>query len=243
MQPGLPARTDLPPGAIAAAVRDRSIDGWGARGYLLAAIGLADTGRQGHSPDHDRHSKSPRNRRHACFLVPMGHTMTCAASTVASRPATVADLGAIEALQGRAFSPGRFARTAYRVREGTPAVSPYCRVAVADERIIAALRMTAITIGGAGGALLLGPLAVEPEEAGRGHGRRLVGEALEAARGAGLSLVLLVGDMAYYGKLGFQPVPPGRIVMPGPVDPARLLAFELAPGALEAARGVVAGTM
>ncbi len=37
--------------------------------------------------------------------------------------------------------------------------------------------------------------------------------------------------------MGFVPVPPGRIVMPGPVDPRRLLACELAPGALDATRG------
>ena len=54
-------------------------------------------------------------------------------------------------------------------------------------------------------------------------------------------IVLLVGDMPYYGRFGFKPVPPGRIILPGPVDPARLLALELMPSMLEAASGRVEG--
>jgi predicted N-acetyltransferase YhbS len=144
------------------------------------------------------------------------------------------------ALQSRAFGPGRFARTAYRVREGGPGLSPFCRVALLDDRLVAALRMTPIAIGGQAEALLLGPLAVDPEEAGRGYGRRLVAESLEAARAGGIRLVVLVGDMAYYGRFGFEPVPPGQIRLPGPADPARLLAAEVQPGALATFRGLVA---
>jgi predicted N-acetyltransferase YhbS len=51
--------------------------------------------------------------------------------------------------------------------------------------------------------------------------------------------VLLVGDMPYYGRFGFQPVPFGQITLPGPVDPARLLALELIPGSLADAAGQV----
>lgn len=159
---------------------------------------------------------------------------------VVTRRTEPGDLAAVNALQSRAFSPGRFARTAYRVREGAPELSPFCRVAYRGERLIATLRMTPITIGDKAGALLLGPLAVDPEEAGRGYGRRLVAEALDAARSAGIALVLLVGDMAYYGRLGFAPVPPGRLRLPGPVDPARLLAAELTSGALTEFNGYVA---
>jgi predicted N-acetyltransferase YhbS len=166
--------------------------------------------------------------------------MTSDVLAVATRPTVPDDLPAIAALQARAFSPGRFTRTAYRVREGAPDLSPFCRVALIGDRLIAAVRMTPITIGGQSGALLLGPLAVEPELAGRGYARRLVAEALDAARAGGETLVVLVGDMAYYGRLGFVPVPPGQIRLPGPVDPARLLAAELEAGVLEKFRGTVA---
>jgi predicted N-acetyltransferase YhbS len=159
---------------------------------------------------------------------------------VVTRPARPGDLAEIVALQARAFSPGRFARTAYRLREGAPMLTPFCRVAHAGDRLIAAVRMTPITIGGEPGALLLGPLAVDPEWAGRGYARRLVAEVLDTARAAGERLVLLVGDMAYYGRLGFAPVPPGQISLPGPVDPTRLLSAELEAGACTGFRGMVA---
>lgn len=166
--------------------------------------------------------------------------MTSEMPAVVTRPAVPDDFAAIVALQSRAFGPGRFARTAYRVREGAPDVSPYCRVAVTGARLIAAVRMTPITIGGRPDALLLGPLAVDPDEAGRGYGRRLVVESLDAARAGGIALVLLVGDTAYYARLGFGLVPPGQIRLPGPADPARILAAELQPGALAGFRGLVA---
>lgn len=149
------------------------------------------------------------------------------------------DRAAIAALQVRAFSPGRFARTAYRLREGAAPTSPYCRVCVIKGQVIAAVRFTPVMIGGKGGALLLGPLAVDPAFANRGHGRGLVGEAMQAAREDGVQLVVLVGDQPYYDKLGFRRVPPGQIMLPGPVDPARLLAAELAPGALGAFSGLM----
>ena len=168
--------------------------------------------------------------------------MNIEAPVVFTRVTEPQDMPAIIALQSRAFSPGRFVRTAYRVREGAPARSPFCRVAYKGDRLIAALRMTEINVGGRSGALFLGPLAVEPEEAGRGHARRLVAETLDVARDRGIHLVVLVGDMAYYGRLGFGPVPPGRIRLPGPVDPARVLAAELVPGALATFQGAVAAS-
>lgn len=60
---------------------------------------------------------------------------------------------------------------------------------------------------------------------------------LDAARDAGHGLVLLVGDADYYARVGFAPVPRGRVLMPGPVDPDRLLYCELQPGAFDHAQG------
>lgn len=155
------------------------------------------------------------------------------------RPVTPDDLPTIRALHARAFGPGRFARTAYRIREGTDEISRHCRVCIIDGSIAAAVRFTPVEIGGQGGALLLGPLAVEPAFANRGYGRGLVVRALDEAGKDGIALVLLVGDEPYYGKLGFQRVPRGRMALPGPVDYDRLLAVELKPGALAATSGDV----
>jgi predicted N-acetyltransferase YhbS len=155
------------------------------------------------------------------------------------RPASPEDLAAIRDLHARAFGPGRFARTAYRVREGTPEFSPFCRVCRIDGRLAAAVRFTPVLIGGKGGALLLGPLAVEPDFANQGYGRGLVGKALQDARGSGIALVVLVGDEPYYTRLGFKRVPAGQIALPGPANPERILAVELAEGSLAAYSGLV----
>jgi predicted N-acetyltransferase YhbS len=162
--------------------------------------------------------------------------------TISIRSLTAADLPAVSALHALVFGPGRFARMAYRVREGAKAISPFCRGAFApDGTMIAALRLTGIAIGEDKDtrALLLGPLAVAPAYAGLGHGRALIASALDAVKADGVALVLLVGDEPYYGRFGFKPVPPGQIMLPGPVDPRRLLAAELVPGALGLARGLV----
>jgi len=161
---------------------------------------------------------------------------------VTNRPLTPADFPAVSRLHAKVFGPGRFTRTAYRVREGAPALSPYCRVALLGDRLVAAVRFTPINIGRVGGALLLGPLAVDPAFANRGYGRGLVGEAMDAARADGLSLVLLVGDEPYYARLGFVRVPVGQITLPGPVNPTRILAAELVPGALTTFSGMVGAT-
>ena len=62
---------------------------------------------------------------------------------------------------------------------------------------------------------------------------------LDAARAGRHGLVILVGDLPYYRRFGFAPVPPGRLLPPGPVDPARFLWLELRPGALETVSGIV----
>jgi predicted N-acetyltransferase YhbS len=153
---------------------------------------------------------------------------------------TDGDAQMLSELSAQAFGPGRFTRSAYRVREGVSPVGALCLCGFLDERLVGGIRFTSIRIGGEEGAALLGPLVVDPIEKGKGFGRALVEEGLARARAEGFSLVLLVGDMPYYGRFGFQPVPPGQITLPGPVEPARLLALEFIPGAL-AATGQVKG--
>ena len=147
-------------------------------------------------------------------------------------PVSPSDLPAISALHARVIGPGRFARTAYRVREGTPPISDSCLLARNAGQLIAAVRMTPLAIGGTPGAMLLGPLAVDTAFSNKGVGASLMAAAADKARNNGHRLILLVGNLSYYGRHGYQAVNPGQITMPGPVDPARLLAFELQPDAL-----------
>jgi predicted N-acetyltransferase YhbS len=154
---------------------------------------------------------------------------------------TEADAPILSELAADAFGPGRFARSAYRVREGVAPVASLCLTGWLGERLVGGIRFTAIRIGAGENASLLGPLVVDPAMKGNGYGKALAEEGLRRARQEGFGLVLLVGDIPYYGRFGFQPVPPGRIILPGPVDPARLLALELVPGTLQGVGGKVQG--
>jgi predicted N-acetyltransferase YhbS len=154
---------------------------------------------------------------------------------------TDGDAPTLSQLSAEAFGPGRFTRSAYRVREGAPPIKALCLCSLLDGKLVGGIRFTAIRIGSSEGAALLGPLVVDPVEKGKGYGKALVQEGLARARAEGFALVLLVGDMSYYGRFGFQPVPSGQISLPGPVDPARLLAVELVAGALAGATGPVKG--
>src|SRR5579862_2784668 len=137
-------------------------------------------------------------------------------------PETPDDEQAILRLNERVFGPGRFARTAYRLREQTAPDLSLSFVARIGPLLVGANAMTPIFIGESP-ALLLGPLIVEPVFRSQGIGEALVNASLEAARQSGGKLVILVGDEPYYGRMGFHRTPPGRVLMPGPVDPARLL--------------------
>jgi predicted N-acetyltransferase YhbS len=146
---------------------------------------------------------------------------------------------AIDTLNERAFGPGRFARSAYRLREGAKSERLYRHVAYVGTLLVGANQMSPVTCGGTP-ALLLGPLAVEPAFRSRGIGEALVRVSLEGAQAAGHGLVILVGDESYYGRMGFKRVPSGRLSLPGPVDPERLLYCELTPGAFAGVNGLVA---
>jgi predicted N-acetyltransferase YhbS len=148
---------------------------------------------------------------------------------------------AITSLNERAFGPGRFARTAYRVREGAVA-DPRLNLCIGESgNLIGAVQFTPVEIGGQQGALLLGPLVIADAYKNQGFGLKLMLDGMSRARELGYKFVILVGDLPYYGRAGFAITPPGRILMPGPVDPARLLYAELVPGALASFQGAVRG--
>ena len=124
----------------------------------------------------------------------------------------------IERLHDRAFGPGRYARTAYRLREGRPHRTDLSFTALVGTLLVGSVRLSSVRAGDV---------------------PALISQSLEAARKAGEKLVLLVGDEPYYRRFGFRVVPDGQLVLPGPVDPARFLYAELVDGALAAAHGEV----
>src|ERR1700754_1397074 len=89
------------------------------------------------------------------------------------RPEGPADASAIEALNDAGFGPGRFAKSAYRLREGVAPVAELGFVAVDGDALLGSVRFWPISVGGHE-ELLLGPLAVRGDQRGRGIGIALM---------------------------------------------------------------------
>jgi predicted N-acetyltransferase YhbS len=136
------------------------------------------------------------------------------------------------------FGPGRYAKSAYRLREGVNAVAALNFVAVENGVLRGSVRFWPIKVG-EDDVLLLGPLAVESAQRGRGIGISLMQMGIARAKEGHWRAILLVGDEPYYGRVGFAKIPAGRVRFPGPVDSSRLLGLALKDGALEKLSGAV----
>jgi predicted N-acetyltransferase YhbS len=158
------------------------------------------------------------------------------APTWTIRPERPEDAPLVEGLNVRAFGPGRYAKSAYRLREGVDEIRDLSFVAVEEASLRGSVRFWPIVVGGAP-ALMLGPLAVDAALRGRGVGVALMERGIAAARAAGHAAVILVGDEPYYARAGFSKLPPGRVRFPGPVDQSRILGLSLQPNALVTLRG------
>jgi predicted N-acetyltransferase YhbS len=151
---------------------------------------------------------------------------------------TANDAQAIERLHERTFGPGRFTLSAYRIREHVDHLLDLSFTARIGTLLVGSVRQLPVVIGDTR-ALLLGPLTVEQPFRKHGVGRALLERALRDDKTKGHRLVLLVGDEAYYRRVGFKTVPQGRAIMPGPVDYARLLVAELVDGAFDGVSGAI----
>jgi len=137
------------------------------------------------------------------------------------------------------LGPGRFARTAYRIRELSSPDNCFALNAYQDTQLVGTVHVTAIKIGGKEGACLIGPLIVAEQARGQKLGEQLLDEAIELASTKGQVLALLVGDLVYYQRAGFQ-LAPNTILLPGPVQQQRLLVREIEDCVLTQFEGVVA---
>lgn len=160
----------------------------------------------------------------------MGHTL------IAEKPEHAES---IEHVLERAFGPGRFAKTSERVRERGAVFEPsLSRVALNDAgALIGVCRIWRAEAGQP--VYFLGPLAVDPAAQSGGLGLALVQACVGACRSAGGSAIVLVGAEKFFAPAGFTRVPEGRVTLPGPTDPARLLWQALRPGGLDKVQGVL----
>lgn len=134
---------------------------------------------------------------------------------------------AVDALIERAFGPGRYAKASERVREFATfapemSVCAWSKDGGIGDRLLGCARMWHVRVGGRR-VMFLGPFAVELGERNAGFGARMITRACEAARAAGESHVVLVGDEAYFGRVGFAAAPGRQVILPGPVDQRRVL--------------------
>jgi predicted N-acetyltransferase YhbS len=136
-------------------------------------------------------------------------------------PAVLA--GTVERLYDEVFGPARFHKASYLFREGVDPIRELSWIALEGDRLVGAIRYWPILVGETGhSALLLGPLAIAQDRAGKGIGRALMFKTLDLAAQLGHDLVLLVGDVDYYKRFGFVPATPHGFVMPGEAKPDRL---------------------
>jgi predicted N-acetyltransferase YhbS len=139
-----------------------------------------------------------------------------------------ADAAAVEALVAQAFGPGRYVKTAERLREGSEPIAGLCFVVREAGMVTGTVRLWPVEAAGVRLAFL-GPIAVHASRRSDGLGAALVEHACAAARAAGWPGVLLVGDEPYFGRFGFKRV---KLTLPGPVNPARVLLLEHEAGAV-----------
>ena len=146
---------------------------------------------------------------------------------------------AANALFDRSFGPGRYAKTAERLREGNECLRSCSYLALLDGQVIAAVKLWPLQIGEKVNAVFVGPVAVDAAYRGSALGLNVSQTCLNAAEKAGWALAVLIGDAAYFGRIGFQPISVEDFRLPGFVESHRLLAKELKPGALVGRSGDV----
>lgn len=154
----------------------------------------------------------------------------------------------IEDLLDAAFGEGRHNKRSYHFREGVADVPDLRFVTHYDNTLVGTIRFwpvmiqnpaTSLSTHGTK-ALLLGPLGVAPHMQGRGIGADLIHHGINAARTQGHGIIILVGELNYYGRFGFGPAasPQHPITMPGEQD-HRVLIRELHNDALEGVQGTI----
>jgi predicted N-acetyltransferase YhbS len=148
------------------------------------------------------------------------------------------DAAAAGTLVDGAFGPGRFAKTAERLREGNR-LRPDLSICAWDGARMAGVARQWPVLVGETPTVFLGPFAVDAPWRGRRLGRALIERATRLSDAAGERLTVLVGDLSYFGPLGFEAAPPGRIILPGPVDPRRVLWRGRTAGDLDGVAGPV----
>jgi predicted N-acetyltransferase YhbS len=167
-------------------------------------------------------------------MTPKAFPASQAPSLATERPA---DAALATALIDRAFGPGRHTKVSERVREFAQFAPELSFCAWRGAKMVGVVRQWRVRAGGTP-VVFLGPIAVDVDERAGGVGGLLIEAACAAARAAGERAIVLVGDEPYFGRWGFSAALAKDVRLPGPVDPARVLAAAFTPEG-EALSGMV----
>jgi predicted N-acetyltransferase YhbS len=134
---------------------------------------------------------------------------------------------AINKLLDDAFGKDRRNRTAYKLRDGSEPIAALSFAIIQSEELLASIQCWPVAIG-ANPMVLVGPVAVSPAHQNAGHGRQLMNAMLDAAARIGDPMLVMIGDPEYYERFGFSADETGGWALPGPWEPRRLLARNVA---------------
>jgi predicted N-acetyltransferase YhbS len=144
-------------------------------------------------------------------------------------PLADVDPDLIEQLLDIAFEPARHTRTAYKVRDGMEWLPGLSFAALDDaDLLVGTIQCWPVALTDAAGRrhpmIMVGPVAVLPDEQGRGFGKALMTASLAALDPRAPLPQVMIGDPEYYGRFwGFSNAWTTGWTLPGPWEAHRLL--------------------
>jgi predicted N-acetyltransferase YhbS len=139
------------------------------------------------------------------------------------RHETPCDDYAVEQIVKNVFGPGRFAKTAYRLREAKDYQHLFGLVTENHlDNIVATVRVAHLK--GYDDTVILGPIAVASNLRNIGLGMALMHKAeSECLHYPDIKRIVLIGDAEYYNKFGFSKENAVDIIFTAPVNKNRIL--------------------
>ncbi|MEC8315491.1 MAG: N-acetyltransferase [Pseudomonadota bacterium] len=131
----------------------------------------------------------------------------------------------INTLYTNSFGPGRYAKSAFRYREKYDHLIDISQVLICQNKLIGSVRFWNILVNNKK-SLLLGPIVMHRDYRGQGFGKRLLKDSILNCKNLGHNLIILVGDLSYYSKVGFKRIGQRKILFEGPVNYERVLYIE-----------------
>lgn len=139
------------------------------------------------------------------------------------------DPALVEELLDRAFEPERHKRTAYKVREGVDWLPALSFAALdANDMLVGTIQCWPVALtdpsGRAHPMIMVGPVAVMPEQQNMGFGKALMAASMAGIDARAPLPQVMIGDPEYYGRFwGFSNEWTGGWDLPGPFEQRRLL--------------------